>query len=162
ASVNDSNALISLHDFENSVGLFEGVGHGRFKFCLLTIAGGSQPATGTPDFFFFAHHVTDLEDESRHFSLTAEDIALINPNTRTCPIFRSKRDAEITKAIYRRVPVLIKEGPTEENPWGIKFSTMFHMSNDSHLFRTREQLEAQGFELRGNIFERNHDKYLPL
>ena len=30
----------------------------------------------------------------------------MNPNTGTCPIFRSKRDAEINKAIYRRVPVL--------------------------------------------------------
>jgi hypothetical protein len=162
AAVNSSNALISLYDFENAVGLFEGVGHGRFKFCLLTIAGSSQPATSAPDFFFYAHHATDLEDQDRHFTLTAEDIALINPNTLTCPIFRSKRDAEITKAIYRRVPVLIREGPPEENPWGIKFSTMFHMSNDSHLFRTREQLEELGFELHANVFERDDEKYLPL
>jgi hypothetical protein len=162
ASISKSNTLVSLYDFENAVGLFEGVGHGRFKFCLLTIAGSSQPTTSTPDFFFFAHHTTDLEDQDRHFTLTAEDIALINPNTQTCPIFRSKRDAEITKAIYRRVPVLIREGPPEENPWGIKFSTMFHMSNDSHLFRTQDQLEAQGFELHGNVFEHRGAKYLPL
>lgn len=158
----NSNTLVSLYDFENAVGLFEGVGHGRFKFCLLTVAGSSRPAASTPDFFFFAHHATDLEDQSRHFTLSAEDIALINPNTRTCPIFRSKRDAEITTAVYRKVPVLIKEGPPEENPWGIKFSTMFHMSNDSHLFRTRDQLEAQGFELRGNTFHHGGEKYLPL
>jgi hypothetical protein len=158
----NTNTLISLFDFENAVGLFEGVGHGRFKFCLLTLAGSSQPTASTPDFFFFAHHTSDLEDQNRHFTLTAEDITLINPNTRTCPIFRSKRDAEITKAIYRRVPVLIKEGPPEENPWHVKFSTMFHMSNDSHLFRTQEQLESQGFELHGNILETSSEKYLPL
>src|SRR5690606_31754447 len=86
----------------------------------------------------------------------------LNPNTRTCPIFRSKRDAEITKAIYRRVPVLIKEGPPEENPWGIRFTTMFHMSNDSHLFRTREELEAEGWQLEGNVFVRGDERYLPL
>jgi len=162
ASINESNTLVSLYDFENAVGLFEGVGHGRFKFCLLTIAGGSRPATRTPDFFFFAHHTTDLDDQDRHFTLTAHDIALINPNTLTCPIFRSKRDAEITKAIYRRVPVLIREGPPLENVWGIRFQRMFDMSNDSHLFRTKEQLESQGFDLHANVFERGEEKYLPL
>jgi hypothetical protein len=51
-----------------------------------------------------------LRDPERRFALSAEDMALLNPNTRTCPIFRSRRDAELTKAIYRRVPVLIREG----------------------------------------------------
>jgi hypothetical protein len=162
ASLIESNTLVSLYDFENAVGLFEGVGHGRFKFCLLTVAATARSADQTPDLFFFAHHSSDLENPDRHFTLTAEDIALINPNTRTCPIFRSKRDAEITKAVYRRVPVLVKEGPPEENPWGIRFQRMFDMSNDSHLFRTKEQLESQGFELKGNVFERANEKCLPL
>jgi len=162
ADLINTNTLVSLFDFENAVGLFEGVGHGRFKFCLLTLAGSPQSATSTPDFFFFAHHVTDLDDQNRHFTLSAEDILLINPNTRTCPIFRSKRDAEITKAIYRNVPVLINDGPPEQNPWKIRFQRMFDMSNDSHLFRTRDQLEAQGFELQGNVFHHRGEKFLPL
>jgi hypothetical protein len=29
---------------------------------------------------------------------------------------------------------------------------MFHMSNDSHLFRTRAELEAEGYRLVGNVF----------
>nr|MCV5143161.1 hypothetical protein [Escherichia coli] len=69
-----------------------------------------------------------------------------NPNTRTCPIFRSSRDAELTRAIYQRVPVLVREEP-EENPWGVSFACMFHMANDSGLFRTRAQLEAAGYRL---------------
>ncbi len=90
---------------------------------------------------------------------------MLNPNTRTCSVFRSLRDAELTKAIYRRVPVLIREAHgdrPEESPWGLKLSTMFHMSNDSHLFRTREQLEADGWRLGGNIFLKDGAKYLPL
>jgi hypothetical protein len=162
AALAESNTLVSLYDFENAVGLFEGVGHGRFKFCLLTISGAPRSASAAPDFVFFAHHVSDLNDQDRHFTLTAADIALINPNTRTCPIFRSKRDAEITKAIYRRVPVLIKEGSPEENPWGIRFQRMFDMATDSHLFRTKDQLEAAGYELAGNVFYDGHKSYLPL
>ena len=60
------------------------------------------------------------------------------------------------------MPVLIKEGPPEENPWAVKFATMFHMSNDSGLFRTREQLESDGWQLQGNTFRRGSDIYLPL
>ncbi len=162
ADLVNTNTLVSLYDFENAVGLFEGVGHGRFKFCLLTLAGSSRPDTSTADFFFFAHHTTDLEQQDRHFTLSAEDIELLNPNTRTCPIFRSKRDAEITKSIYRKVPVLIKDGPPERNPWNIRFQRMFDMSNDSHLFRTSVQFETQGFHLQGNIFQGAGEKYLPL
>ena len=160
ASLVDSNTLVSLYDFENREGIFEGV-HRSYKFSLLTITGSPRPKGSAADFFCFAHSTADLADPDRHFTLTAEDIALINPNTRTCPIFRTKRDAEITKGIYRRVPVLVNE-TTGENPWGIKFSTMFHMSNDSHLFRTREQLEAEGFALQGNHFVRGGEEYVPL
>ena len=68
-----------------------------------------------------------------------EEILLVNPNTGTAPIFRSRRDAEITIGIYRRVPVLWRDEP-EENPWGVSFQLMFMMNTDSNLFRTREQL----------------------
>ena len=39
---------------------------------------------------------------------------------------------------------------------------MFHMSNDSGLFRTREELIGDGWELRGNVFTRHGERYLPL
>jgi len=164
----DTGSLVSLYDFENRSKIFPAV-DSRMKFCLLTLRAPHSPLatrhSPPSDFVFFAHDAADLAEQDRHFTLTAEEIALLNPNTRTCPIFRSKRDAELTKAIYRRVSVLIKEarhGRPEENPWGIKFMTLFHMSNDSHLFRTREQLEAEGFELEGNIFRRGDEEWLPL
>ena len=71
----------------------------------------------------------------------------------------------MAKAIYRRVPVLVRktrDGQPEENPWGIRFDRMFDMSNDSHLFRTREQLERDGWELSGNVFRKDGMEYLPL
>jgi len=164
--------LASLYDFENK-GIFPAVDD-RYKFCLLTLGGDGQRSSAA-EFAFFLHSVEELESGSpevlaargtpsqgasgapagdKRFTLTPEEIALINPNTRTCPIFRSRRDAELTLDIYRRVPVLVKEGPPEENPWGVSFLRMFDMSNDSHLFRTREELEAAGYTLVGNVFVR--------
>ena len=162
----EKKSLISLFDFENQ-GIFAGV-HNSYKFSLLTCGNGKQTLADQADFVFFAHSTDELQDPERRFTLSPHDIELLNPNTRTCPIFRAKRDAELTKAIYRRAPVLIRESRgklPEENPWGIQFKTMFHMSNDSHLFRTREELETEGWELRGNIFVRPDDdrrQYLPL
>lgn len=150
-----SKSLVSLFDFENK-NIFPNV-HSSYKFCLLTSGNGSKPTTEEAQFVFFAHSVDELQDKERRFSLTPDDIELLNPNTGTCPIFRSRLDAELTKAIYRRVPVLIREAKgdkPEENPWGIRFSRMFDMSNDSHLFKTQEDLETEGYALEGNIFEK--------
>lgn len=38
---------------------------------------------------------------------------------------------------------------------------MFHMTNDSPLFRTREQLEADGLLLKGNVFQGGHQNWMP-
>jgi len=160
AALMDSASLVSLYDFENRKGIFEGV-HRSYKFCLLTLAGADSTVTAA-EFAFFALDTADLSDPERRFTLSPDDIALLNPNTKTCPIFRTRRDTEITKAIYRRVPVLVDESKPDGNPWGITFSTMFHMSNDSHLFRTRDELEADGWTLEGNVFTQGTARYLPL
>ena len=65
----------------------------------------------------------------------------MNPNTGTAPIFRSRRDADLTTAIYERLPVLVdRSGDAPVKAWPVRYATMFHMTNDSHLFRTREEL----------------------
>ena len=160
-SLVDSESVARIYDFENRKAIFPGV-HRSYKFSLITLTGSARPTVGGAELAFFLQDTNDLRDPERRFVLTRADFALLNPNTRTCPIFRTRRDAEITRGIYRRVPVLIKEGPPEVNPWGIKFSAMFHMSNDAGLFRTRPQLEAEGWRLAGNVFEREKEKYLPL
>lgn len=150
----ETESLSSLFDFENRKPLFVGV-DSRFKFCLLTLVGRALREP-TAEFAFFAHDPADLHRADVKFELTPEEITLLNPNTRTCPIFRSRRDAEITLGIYRRVPVLINENdPVKGNPWGIRFMQgLFNMTSDSHLFHTRDELEADGWVLNGNVFER--------
>jgi hypothetical protein len=101
----DRRALVHLFDFRNHDGLFYDVGHRRFKFSLLSASRSGDG--GDPDFVSFAEDIADLTDPQRRFTLSTEDFKLLNPNTRTCPTFRSRRDAEVTKAIHRRIPVLV-------------------------------------------------------
>lgn len=127
-----SAQLVSLYDFQSGPGLFGEIGHARFKFCLLALGATSRPA----DFVFFARTIADLADKERHFSLSPTEFALLNPNTGTCPTFRSRRDADINVGIYRRAGVLWRDGGPDENPWGLRFMRMFDMANDSGLFET--------------------------
>jgi len=157
ANLVEKEKLASLYDFENRDALFPGV-HRSYKFSLLTI---SNKPVKKSDFAFFLLRSEHLNDDRRRFTLTAEDFSRLNPNTRTCPIFRTKIDAEITRKIYERVPVLINE-QTGENPWGVKFLAMFHMANDSHLFRTQQQLESDGLRLWGNRYVKGDEVWLPL
>lgn len=127
-NIAQSARLVSLYDFENREAIFESV-HRSYKFCLLTLGQATKA-----EFVFFATQVNQVYDSRRRFGLTPEEFRLINPNTLTCPVFRSERDAELTKKLYRNAPVLINESKEDGNPWGISFMAMIHMSNDSHLF----------------------------
>ena len=160
ADLVDQRSLVSLFDFENRHKLFPDV-HSSMKFCLLTLTGSKRPAEQAA-FFFFALAATDLQDSERRFTLTPADFTLLNPNTRTCPTFRSRRDAEITKSVYTRVPVLVNRLETDGNPWQVSFQGMFHMSNDSDRFLTREDLELRGFRPNGNHYRKGEKEALPL
>ncbi|MEV6530512.1 DNA methyltransferase [Streptomyces sp. NPDC051639] len=158
--------LAALYDFENEDKVFPEV-HNQLRFCLFMLRGSGnlhEPIR----MVFKVRQAEQIADRS--YVLSAEDILAINPNTGTCPVFSSKRDVDITLGVYRRVPVLIDETKqTGGNPWGISFMTMFHMSNDSHLFRpaaqngeTFEDLLKAGWVLDGNVLVRGEDRLLPL
>lgn len=134
--------LVSLYSFENEEFIFSSVHH-SFRFCLLTMG---KAETREPQFSFFIRNTSALGNPERIFSLTADEIAHINPNTKTAPVFRSRWDAELTAKIYSHVPVLINETKgLDGNPWETSFARLFDMSNDSHLFRTSAELDASGF-----------------
>ena len=156
-----ANCLIALYDFENMAPIFPDV-HRSYKFCIL-LFGGSKNKSKSFDFVFFAHKRDEIDDPKRHISLSAADFKLLNPNTQTCPIFRSKRDAYLTKYIYKRVPVLWNRTRKQGgNPWGIKFLTIFHQTNDAELFHTEEQLKADGFKRDGPLWKKGKTVFLPL
>lgn len=160
--ITGKNRLVSLFSFENREALFAGV-HRSYNFCLLTLGHSLSAAQLT----FFATQPTQLKDQRRCFSLTSEEFGLINPNTHTCPVFRSNQDAELTKKIYRAAPILIQDATKnspQKNPWGIRFSQgLFNMTSASHLFRTYEEMTKRNEPLLQEVqCEAEEQSHLPL
>ena len=161
--------LRALYDFENrrtrykAQPFFPDV-DSRFKFCAFMAS--PTPTKEIPaKCAFFLQDVSELDDPDRCFPLTAEDFARVNPNTGTAPIFRTRRDAALTTAIYNRLPVLVDRSSGEEvKAWPVKYATMFHMTNDSGLFRTREELEERegAWPVGGNRFGSPSGNWVPL
>jgi hypothetical protein len=127
----NTQTLSQIVGFENEEFIFSEIAN-VVRFCILGLY-GKKLKEANPLFVFYIRKIQQLE-QKRFFSLTQKDINLLNPNTLTCPIFRTATDADITKKIYQRVPVLENE-KTGQNPWNILFMTMFHMANDSGLFQ---------------------------
>lgn len=129
-SLVNGNRLISFFGFDNEKRIFPAV-HPDTPFALVTIGSADSDAE-------LAHYLLSVEclsDPRRRFSLSSKEFRLLNPNTRTCPVFRSARDAELTKRLYRASPVLVEDTAYNGNPWGLSFHTrFFHMAEDSHHF----------------------------
>lgn len=116
-NLTESRSLVSLFDFEN-MDIFPSV-HSSYKFCLFTAGSGQKPIAEASNFVFFAHKTEDLQEDERRFTLSSADIARLNPNTRTCPVFRFRNDAELTKAVYKRLVVAGAE--RKSGGWGIEY-----------------------------------------
>ena len=151
--------LACVFHFENEEKIFASV-HNATRFVLLVVdkSGRTEQAL----LQFYCRRTQDLQDLTRRFTLSTEEFAVLNPNTRTCPTFRSQRDADINLRIYRRTGVLHRESDPNVNPWQIAFMTMFHMANDSGIFRTKRQMDEEGLALVGNRYCRGGETWLPL
>ena len=161
--------LRALYDFENrrtrynAPPFFPDV-DSRFKFCVFVASASASASSPSARCAFFLQSTAELADAERCFTLTPEDFARVNPNTGTAPIFRSRRDAELTMGIYQRLPVLVDRSTGEEKAWPVKYVRMFDMTNDSHLFRTKEELEAKerAFPIGGNRWDSPKGVWVPL
>lgn len=151
-----SHRLYAFYDFENEAKVFHDV-HNQMHFALTVIAGVAREAERTR-FAFYTRYISDLPD--RRFELAANEVLALNPNTGTLPMFRSRKDADITLGIYSRHPVLIRDSDPDGNPWGLSFARLFDMANDSGLFQTADDLSDATFN--GWSYTRSNKEYLPL
>jgi hypothetical protein len=152
--------LVRVISFENEEFIFSSIHH-SFRFCLLTC--GQLSAAARPEFTFFIRRLEQLAERERWFTLSEREIAQINPNTKTAPIFRSRADAGLTAKICGNLPVLLDENSgLAGNPWGISVATrLWNMAEDSHWFRTAADLAAAGYVREGTDWV-GEGCYLPL
>lgn len=129
-SLVNRDALASLYEFEDQTGLVTTV--------------GAETRVDAARYAFALGGTAELKDAERTFTLTAGEITLLNPNTGSVPAFRGRRDAVLTTAVYRRVPVLWDETRDDGNPWKIRLAPgFFRVRGDSGLFRTAETREDE-------------------
>ena len=167
--ISNTGRLGALFDFENRKVFFADV-DSRFKFSVL-LFGGPDRIFEQARCAFYLHQLDELDDPVRTLTLTADDFQRVNPNTGASPIFRSRRDADITLKLYAVHPVLVRHGgfntSTGQQPdvkiWAVKYQRLFDMTNDSHLLLKAGELEKQGWQ-RGalNHWQKNEDYAVPL
>lgn len=160
--------LKALFDFENRRSRY---GQGpffpdvdtRFKFSVLV----ASPARIFPETqcAFFLQDVGETRDLDKVFPLTAEDFSRVNPNTGTAPIFRSRREMELTTKLYRRLPVLFDRSQKGAAPIiPVKYWQVINLTSDSGLFRTKSELEERekAWPVEGNKFQSKAGTWQPL
>ena len=168
-SVSTTGRISGLFDFENRrLGtdlppFFPDI-DSRFKFCAL-IVGGPERKFAETHCGFFLPGADAILDPDRAFTLSPDDFARVNPNTGTAPVFRTRRDADLTRRIYQCHPVLVDRSKDKETrTWPVRYvQGLFNMTSDSHLFRTSVQLEDAGYyPVQGNRWKRGKSQLLQL
>ncbi len=165
--ISDGGRVRSIIDFFNKRydgSLFFPDVYYRFKFSTY-VAGGGERTFEEPRFGFFVRNVAEVNDPERVFPITADEIKCINPNSGTVPIFRSRRDKQITSGIYARLPVLTNRSASKPvTSWPLRCLQMLNMTTDSKLFRNRSELETDegAWPVGGNRFESADGEWVPL
>lgn len=154
----EENRLKSLYGFENEEKLFQ-IAH-NFKFCLISAGRKCDYAVEVKGGFYL-RRIDHLLDPTRIYTLNTEEFTIFNPNSKTCPVFRTSRDAQLTTKIYRNSHIFYVDS-SGDNPWKIKTGAMFHMAGDSELFRTHKQLIDSGAISSGKNFIIDDKIYIPL
>ena len=153
-----TNQLSTLIGFENRAKFFPAVSSG-VKFALLTLGRNERNCR----FSFFLNSPEQAVESERSFTLSLEQISVVNPNTRTVPTFRSCFDCDLTAKIQKKIPVLIDESKELiNNPWEADMSVMYDMSTNSNLFYPSEYFEDNEFCREGSSWNRGNEKYVPL
>lgn len=134
-----------VYGFENRGKIFDI--HRSFKFCPVIVAKEPQRPTEAIRCAFMRHDLADWSAvEPPHIIVPKDRILHFAPGTRSLMEFRSRRDIEICEKIYHGRPLL---GDRVASGWQVEFATEFHMTNDSHLFTPRRELERMGLLVPG-------------
>ncbi len=157
-----SGCVKTLFDFENKKVFFPDI-DAREKFCVFVVS--QDRKFNATDCAYYLHSVEELEDPDRRFQLSASDFAHVNPNSKTSPIFRRKRDAELTAQVYGNQPILSLHSDNGKKPiWPVVYNQMLNISTDESLFRTLKELEGTegAYPIGKNRYQNADGIWLPL
>ena len=109
------------------------------------------------------HNVRDWEEKAEALVTPYEKsrITVFSPKSKSLLELRSKRDIEIVEKIYENSVLL---GDDSEDGWGVKYTTEFHMTNDSKLFKPLPWWTERGYkpDIYGRWMNNSGDIALPL
>jgi hypothetical protein len=129
-----STLITGLFCFENRKEIFENV-DSRFKFVILTFEKGHK----TREFpaRFMRHEVQELATfpSQNNLMIRVEEVRKLAPDSLSIPEIKNEIDAQITTKMSH-FPLL---GEEIENKWGARFSTEFHITNDSKYFNEKKK-----------------------
>lgn len=157
----DKGQLESFWGYKNEKFLFPKPVEHTVTFGILNVAGKENNNRTEVEFCWLAYTVEEANDKRRRIILSVSDLKKVNPNTHTSPIPRTQYDAQLLLKYYNNNQILINYN-TQSNPWKIKFSTCFHMSNDSSEFYDSNSMVANGYSIRGNWYIMDDNKSIPL
>ena len=123
--------VTGLFCFENRQEIFEGV-HRSFKFVVLSFEKDGQTQAFPAK--FMRHDVQELRQfpDDETLSITVDLIRKLSPDSISVMEFQNPLDIQIAEKMTR-FPLLGEQIPGK---WNLKLTAEFHMTNDSHLFKT--------------------------
>ncbi|MCA2668656.1 MAG: ATP-binding protein [Microcystis sp. M114S2] len=135
--------LGTLFGLSNERFIFEGVDH-RFKFCLFDFAKGKNTEVFNAVFRINPREAISkdkleifLYNKDEQVQIYTNLIRKLSPDSLSVMEFKQDIDIHIAEKMSR-FPLL---GETLPDTWNLKLTSEFHMTNDSHLFKTEP---AQG------------------
>lgn len=137
-----------LYAFQNERFIFVAVDH-RFKVAAIQVEKGGAPDSLQTRFRLGpgdspeAHELeTDIPNESGYLPVSVSEIQEFSPHSGAILEIRTTRDLEIVKKLYANGVLLGDKSP---DGWNIRYTTEFHMTNDSGLFPPRWKWEDKGY-----------------
>lgn len=130
--------IASLFSFSNEKFIFEEVHHAQ-KFCLLTFGKGEKTESFTAAFRINPREAISPNELWKFFNSSLEYLVIpihlihrLSPDSHSMMEFKSVLDIQIAEKLLR-FPLL---GEKISGVWNLVLTNEFHMTNDSHLFKT--------------------------
>ena len=135
--------IIKFLDFENRGNFFPDV-HAQFRFALMTLGSRASTKDKSAIFGWLLLDMEEIMESERLIKLTLGDVFLFNPNSGTCPAFRSQKDLDINRIIYLSGQHIYINKEKRFGRIGFQ-GELFNMTRDSNKFIDFQNAEGGNY-----------------